>query len=304
MPVNTWAAGSDRMLAGLAEREARQRQAALDAQRAAEAQQLADYRTQTLDLQRSGQEQALNRDLYRANMDGTAIALGEREREAEAQQQAQRVELLQQFTAAESPEEKVRLAQIGMTTLKMPENVFAMGLPKAAGPDSRSLQVRANEALASGDTDAYQRILRVMRETSAAGRAPDAAGGGTGDLFMNLDGKTRDYLGSLTTKIDPETQQPYTFERALDEIRRNPGLAPLQAAIVPYLQRIFPEKTVETDNVLAPTQTVQQGTRPAAGPGRPLDASDQAAIARLRQERIAVTPQTIEQAKRLIEAGQ
>ncbi len=39
-------------------------------------------------------------------------------------------------------------------------------------PETRSLELQASEALAKGDTATYQRLLRTIKETATAGRAP------------------------------------------------------------------------------------------------------------------------------------
>lgn len=58
-------------------------------------------------------------------------------------------------------------------------------------PDTRSLQQQANDALRSGDTQGYSRIMRVIREAAAAERAPQTTSNDPGPLetIIGPDGK-------------------------------------------------------------------------------------------------------------------
>lgn len=89
-------------------------------------------------------------------------------------------------------------------------------------PDTRSLQEQANDALRQGDTAGYKRIIGVIRDTAAAGRAPDplaalvggqnatgassaAAKGLTGEDFL----KTLDRGTASEVKAYAEGKRPF-----------------------------------------------------------------------------------------------
>jgi hypothetical protein len=269
MPVNIWNAGSDALLRGLAEREARTRQAQLDAQNAAEAQQLADYRTRALDLQAKSQEQAANRDMYNVAMDGTRIALdarqGEEQAAAQAAERQRRLQIIEAYQNATTPEDKQRIAQVGIAA-GIPQATFTVGEKNS---DSRSLQIQAAEALAKGDTEGYQRILRAIRETGAAGRAPE--GGAGGDGFRDnprLPQGTKQWIDSIVQRGKP-------IEEAIAELNTGWGQqlnahprAELSEA-ARYLRGLFPDGMSGMEGQTPPPPAAAVGGEAAASESAP-----------------------------------
>ncbi|MDQ3169011.1 MAG: hypothetical protein M3Q55_02595 [Acidobacteriota bacterium] len=56
-------------------------------------------------------------------------------------------------------------------------------------PDTRSLQVQANDALKAGNPNEYARIMRVIRDSASAGRAPVQPGSGPSRFWVMRNGE-------------------------------------------------------------------------------------------------------------------
>jgi hypothetical protein len=294
MAVNPWNLATATFLDDLAQREARQRQAQLDAQRTAELEADRAMRERQMQLSQRQVDASIanqNADNDRANADQINRAnAATSAAKQKARQEEELASLMAMYRTAQDPSGRqqaadnlslrgVRVPEQAQTPKNLAESLIAKGMDPEA----------AYRAAAKFSTDEN---IRQSNSTRAPREGADGA-------FMSLDAKTRQYLDTLPTKVDPATGQPYTMQRALDEVRRQQGLAGLQGAITPYLQRIFPE---QDQGIGLPA--VQPGTPPAAAAAPQGDAVTQAAIAKLQERGIAVTPETIAQAKALIAAGQ
>jgi len=312
MAGNAWLSATDTMLDGLAQREALARQARLDQEAAARAAQQLAMQQQNLELNRQQTEAQIanqNADNERANNEvitrNTRLAS---EGKAKARNEEQVAALVDMYQSTADPEAKQRIAMnLAMQGVTVAE-------PKVTERPGFSLSPGQRRFDADGNV-----IASAPDRPDRTGAGSDADRG----LYMGLDEKTRQYLDSLRSKTDPATGRAYDYQRALDEVSRQTGMRGIFAATVPYLQRIFPEIAQEqpSTNPMDPTPRMVTG-RPGAQPvggvqptaaAAPLNlsgavpasaVSDDQARARLVKERIAVTPETLAQAKALIAAGQ
>ena len=86
-------------------------------------------------------------------------------------------------------------------------------LPEPEKPDTRSLQQQANDALRKGDTQRYSQIMRVIRESAAAGRDPNANTGPQPTYSWAKDPKTGDIVRATDAEIRARgLQQPDTAD--------------------------------------------------------------------------------------------
>lgn len=319
MAGNAWLSATDTMLDGLAQREALARQARLDQEAAARAAQQLAMQQQNLELNRQQTEAQIanqNADNDRANNEvitrNTRLAS---EGKAKARNEEQVAALVDMYQSTDDPAAKQRIAMnLAMQGVKVeepaaqtPKNLAESLIAKGMNPEA------AYREAAKFDTDEDIRQSNATRQPTSA----DADSG----RYMGLDEKTRQYLDSLRSKTDPATGRAYDYQRALDEVSRQTGMRGIFAATVPYLQRIFPEISQPSTNPMDPTPrmvTGRPGAQPVGGvqptmPAAPLNlsgatpasgVSDEQARARLALERIAITPETLAQAKALIAAGQ
>lgn len=93
-----------------------------------------------------------------------------------------------------SPKDDQKLVPVAPnTTLYDPEKRAAVytapAAPKEEKPDTRSLDARYAEAVATGDTATAQTLLQAKARLEAAGRAPEKAGAGS-KMWVVRDGKT------------------------------------------------------------------------------------------------------------------
>lgn len=83
-----------------------------------------------------------------------------------------------------------------------PDLVVPKPTPEAK-PETRSLQVQANEALKAGNTAEYKRILQVIKDTADAGRGPQGAGTGEPSTANSLTPDAVDYVGTQYRILGP-----------------------------------------------------------------------------------------------------
>jgi len=300
MAVNIWNAGTDRMLEGLARREALARQAMLDQQNAErQAAQLA-LQQENLGLNRMQVEaQIANQQADNERMAAEQAARAQAATsasKAKARNEEQVAALIDLYQSTEDPSARERIA--------MNLEMQGIRVPQRSQTDTRSLQVQANDLLARGDTDGYNRVLKVIRETSGAGRAPDTGGSGGGSTFRDnprLPQGTKAWIDSIAQRGIPVKQARRELSQGWGQQRSAHPNAELAEA-AKYLDTLYPHEVPlvqpEQGALPAPTPAAAQTAAPGHGP------EDAAAIARLQREGIAVTPQTIARAKQLIAAGQ
>lgn len=200
MAVNIWNAGTDRMLEGLARREALARQAMLDQQNAErQAAQLA-LQQENLGLNRM-QVEAQIANTQADNERAAAQQAAQAQAAASSAKKAARDEeqvaaLIDMYQSTPDPAARERIA--------MNLEMQGIRVPQRSQSDTRSLQVQANDLLARGDVDGYNRILKVIRETSGAGRAPDTGGSGGGSTFRDnprLPQGTKAWIDSIAQRV-------------------------------------------------------------------------------------------------------
>lgn len=241
MAGNAWLSGTDRMLEGLAQREALARQARLDQEAAARAAQQLAMQQQNLDLNRQQTEAQIanqNADNDRAN----AATIENQRRfdsagKAKVRNEEQVAALVDMYQSTADPAAKQRIAMnLAMQGVKVEE-------PKVAGPDTRSLQLQANDALASGDTARYQQILKVIRDSGNAGRAPETGGSGGGSTFRDnprIPQGAKAWIDSIAGRGVPLDQARNELNAGFGQQRAaHPNIELAEAA--QYLSSLYPD---------------------------------------------------------------
>lgn len=310
--TNPWVAASRSILDTLAQRDVAQR---LEAERQAEAARQAEEmelrRRQIASAEENTRSLIADREAdqrLRAEEAARRKAEAERQRQIEAANQQDVAGLIEMYYTAQDPKDRAKIAtQIQMRGGRVVE------------PEAPVRPRNLAEALMLGDTaavDAFKRAAQFEQGLRGGG----GAAGPQDD--PELPESFRTYLDTLPTKVDPETGQPYTFDRAIDEVRRvfarsaQAGTIGTinQAKAVAYLRNIFPEREVVTGQDpmgepvtqrLRPGTGWQAGAPPQATPTGPAgQVSDEQAIARLRAMNKVITPETIALAKQLIASGE
>lgn len=290
MAVNIWNAGTDRMLEGLARREALARQAQLDQQNAErQAAQLA-LQQENLGLNRM-QVEAQIANTRADNERAAAQQAAQAQVAASAAKKAARDEeqvaaLIDMYQSTEDPAARERIAMnLEMQGVRVPQ--------RSSQADTRSLQVQANDLLAKGDVDGYNRVLKVIRETSGAGRAPDTGGGG-GSTFRDnprLPQGTKAWIDSIAQRGIPVEQARRELSQGWGQQRSAHPNAELAEA-AKYLDSLYPDG--------APLVQPEQGALPAPAAEAPLTGTgpeDEAVIAALTEAGWPITPANIAAAK-------
>ena len=256
MAVNIWNAGTDRMLEGLARREALARQAMLDQQNAErQAAQLA-LQQENLGLNRMQVEAQIantqaDNERAAAQQAAQAAAAASAAKKA-ARDEEQVAALIDMYQSTPDPAARERIA--------MNLEMQGIRVPQRSQSDTRSLQVQANDLLARGDVDGYNRILKVIRETSGAGRAPDTGGSGGGPKFNDnprLPQGTKAWIDSIAQRGVPVEQARRELSRGWGQQRSAHPNAELAEA-AKYLDSLYQDGL--------PMFTGEQGALPAPAP--------------------------------------
>lgn len=119
--------------------------------------------------------------------------------------------------------------------------------PTAPRPETRSLQVQAAEALANGDTEAYQRLLRVQREMGQAddrvASAPTASDKGLPPaVARRVDSRAKGWDSLPIVKTTQKMAEAVSFANGLDVNTTNP--ADDQALIYAFAKAMDPDSVV------------------------------------------------------------
>lgn len=281
--TNPWVAASTSILDTLAQRDAAQR---LEAERQAEAARLAEEmelrRRQIASAEENTRSLIAAREAeqrWREEEAARRRAEAERQRQMEAATQQDLAGLIEMYYVAQDPKDRAKIAtQIQMRGGRVVE------------PEAPARPRNLAEALMMGDEEAvnaFKRAAQFEQGLRSAGR-----GAGDPEIDPELPPSFRTYLDTLPTKLDPETGQYYSFERAVDEVRRvfarsaQDGTTGTinQAKALAYLRNIFPEREVVTgvDPMGEPiTRRMRPGTggwqAGASAPAAPAGPTDQPA---------------------------